>query len=127
MGCLNKKMSKLLIYFFITLLLAGLTFFGFTSNIRNSSFEHPLIFAAQHQFEILSLQPSLQDKSNLDILLTVVGLFLQALLLCKCDFVRNHVYSAYERLNISRLIIVYKNLLLPRKNTSKYKTSLIFN
>lgn len=122
MGCFySKNRTKYFVYILIIFIFISLTLSGLSSNNNDISFKFSHILSTQYQFEILSLE---QSKITLEIIFGIAGLFFLSLIF-KCNSVQDSIYTSYESFNISKLYkIQLKLLLLPKQNSSKYKSYL---
>ncbi|ARE87198.1 hypothetical protein CLFO_15860 [Clostridium formicaceticum] len=123
---INKKQSTIIIYIILVLFL--LNYFIIDSSYSSTNdaddLKFPYLLTAQYQSEILNIQELPRNRISLDILYRIASIF-GLILVCSYNLIVDYRYLTYIYLHISRLFIILQRLLLPRKNSSRYKASLI--
>lgn len=124
----NKKQSKIFIYIILVLLLSNycimVNSYTNTNNLDDSTLPYFLI--SPYQSEILNIQELPRHKISLDALYRIASI-LALVLVCCYNLLYYYRYLAFISLYISRLFIILQRLLLPRKNSSRYKASSLLS
>lgn len=120
------KHSKLLIYILLALIiLSSLTLYS-TFSLTNTIDELaiPRFLTSNYQSDFLNIDQISRNKINLDITYRIIITF-GLILLLTYNLIQKFKHNTYENSHSSRLLIRLHRLLIPRKNMSKYKASLI--
>lgn len=121
MFLLTKRKQPELLIFLITCLLIVNLIITTPHNTGSSvdSLQSPVLLATQYQFDILNVQQA--SKVTIDKLSradSVVRLTLPRVE----HIIQRNQFAVYERVHLSRLFIILQRLLLPKENTSKFKS-----
>ena len=125
---LINKQSKIFIYIILALLLLSNLIIdnSYTTTNHIDDLKPSYFLTSQYQVEFLSVQETPRNKINLEKLYRITSVF-GLVLVCSCNLLLEYRYVTYIYLHISRLFIILQRLLLPRKNSSRYKASLLLS
>lgn len=125
---INKKQLKVFIYIILVLLLLNYFTIGNSYSMITDvdDLQFPYLLAAQYQPEVLNIQEMPRNRISLDVLYRIASI-IGLILCCSYNLIVDYRNSTYISLHISRLFIILQKLLLPRKNSSRYKASLLLS
>lgn len=125
----NKKQLKIFIYIILILLLSNycimVNSYTNTNNLDDSTL--PYILISPYQSEILNIQELPRHKISLDAVYRIASIPALVLVCCYNLLLYYNRYLAFISLYISKLFIILQRLLLPRKNSSRYKASSLLS
>jgi len=94
------------------------------SGFSSTSFNTTYFLEQELSSDTISIQPLARTRIIYDNIYKIIGLF-SVLWILAFILMQNHRGILYEHHHISRLFIRLQRLLLPKQNTSKFKSSLL--